>query len=199
AVARELVDLLGLTVPVHAGGAEAIVSAARADDDLPLYVVCGGPLTNVAAAIELAPEVVGRFRLVWVGGSVADGVEEYNRNTDPEAAAGVFAQAGLAIDQFPVETYRQCAVSVAELERWLGGCGEVGAFLWRQFVELPLPDFIEVGEVWPLGDSPPVLVTALDDASSTWTSPTPDRRVFTTVDARLIVGDLLAKLQRFSA
>ncbi|KQW50660.1 hypothetical protein ASC77_25355 [Nocardioides sp. Root1257] len=196
AVARELVDLLDLPVPVHADDAAAIAAAAAADDDLPLHVVCGGPLTNVAAAIELDPTAVERFRLVWVGGTIEDGVEEYNRDTDPEAAAYVLAQTGLAIDQFPLETYRRCGFSVAELEQRIGGAGPVGAFLWRQFEELPLPAFIELGEVWPLGDSPPVLVTALDDVTSTWTSPAPNRRVFTGVDVRLLLGDLLAKLER---
>lgn len=198
-VARALVDLLGLAVPVHPGGAEVIVAAASADDPLPLSVVCGGPLTNVAAAIRLDPTIVEHFRLVWVGGSIDDGVDEYNRDTDLEAAAYVLGQTGLAIDQFPVETYRQCAFSAAELEQRIGGAGPVGAFLWRQFVELPLPDFVELGEVWPLGDSPPVLVTALGDASSAWTSPAPQRRVFTSVDVRLLVGDLLAKLERHAA
>ena len=66
-------------------------------------------------------------------------------------------------------------------------------------MDLPLPDFIELGEVWPLGDSPPVLVTALDDASSTWTSNAANRRICTQVDVRLLTGDLAAKLRRHAA
>jgi purine nucleosidase len=194
AIARELVSLLGLSVPVHGeGSASAIVAAASTSDDLPLVVVCGGPLTNVAAALRQSPAIAARMRLVWVGGSVVDALE-YNRDTDPEAAAYVLGLERLAIDRFPLETYRQCAVSVAELEHAIGSLGEVGAFLWRQFVDLPLPDFIELPEVWPLGDSPPVLVTALDGAGCTWTTTSPGRRVCTAVDTRLLVGDLLAKL-----
>ena len=51
--------------------------------------------------------------------------------------------------------------------------------------------------MWPLGDSPPVLVTALDDESSTWT-PGPGgagSRVYTDVDVRLLFADLLARLR----
>lgn len=193
AVAHELVELLGLDVPVHGDGGRAIVDAALADDDLPLYVVCGGPLTNVADALAIDPTIAGRMHLVWVGGSIDPALEEYNRDTDPEAVREVFDHACLAITQFPLETYRQVAVSVAELERWLGEAGDVGAFLWRQYVDLPLPDFIELGEVWPLGDSPPVLVTALDDTTCTWAG-YDNRRVCTGVDVRLLVGDLVAKL-----
>lgn len=193
AVAHELVELLGLDVPVHGEGGRVIVDAAHADDDLPLYVVCGGPLTNVAAALAIDPSIAGRMHLVWVGGSMDPALEEYNRDTDPEAAREVFDHASLAITQFPVEAYRQVAVTVAELERWLLSAGTVGDFLWRQFVDLPLPDFIELGEVWPLGDSPPVLVTALDDSTCTWAG-NDTRRVCTGADVRLLVGDLVAKL-----
>ena len=38
----------------------------------------------------------------------------------------------LAVYQFPVETYRRCAYSVAELEMDLQACGRLGAWLWRR-------------------------------------------------------------------
>jgi purine nucleosidase len=112
----------------------------------------------------------------------------------------VLARSDLAVWQFPLETYRRCAYSVAELEQDVRGAGRVGAWLWRRFTDLPIPDFVRLGAVWPLGDSPPVLVTALDDASSAWT-PSPAgpgraaRRVYTDVDVRLLVADLLARLR----
>ena len=148
ALARELVDLVGGAAqpPVHAGSetafgdggaasaaSEAIVAEALRDDPLPLYLVCAGPLTNVAAALRR-------------------------------------------------------------------GSGRLGAWLWERFTSLPLPDFVELGELWPLGDSPPVLVTALGSGSSAFTTSSPSddrgpRRVYTDVDVRLLVGDLLAKLR----
>ena len=216
ALARELVDLVGgpARPPVHSGAelafgaatsasaaSAAIVAEARRDDDLPLHLVCAGPLTNVAAALEQAPDIASRLTLVWVGGSLTDGAYEYNRDTDPAAAELVLGRRELAIRQFPLETYRRCAYSVAELEHDLGGSGRVGEWLWTRFLELPLPEWVQLGGVWPLGDSPPVLVTALDDESSTYTSTpgataTGERRVYTDVDVRLLVGDLLARLRR---
>jgi purine nucleosidase len=204
ALARELVDLVGATVPVMVGSegpsaagsdaADAIVAEALRDDPLPLFVVCGGPLTNVAQALWQAPRIAERFTLVWIGGALDPGADEYNRDTDPRAAEFVLATPGLHLWQFPLETYRRCAYSVAELEADLGGSGAVGAWLWQRFVELPLPDFVQLGGVWPLGDSPPVLVTALDDASSAYRA-TSNGRLYTDVDVRLLVGDLLAKLR----
>jgi len=218
ALARELVGLVGMAgpPPVHAGSetpfgpggapsaaADAIVTEARREDALPLYLVCGGPLTNVAAALRQDPGIADRLILVWIGGSLQD-APEYNRDTDGAAAVFVLSRPDLEVWQFPLETYRRCAYSVAELEHDLGGSGRLGAWLWERFTSLPLPDFVELGGLWPLGDSPPVLVTALGDESSTFTnmSAAPDRgprRVYTDVDFRLIVGDMLAKLRQHEA
>ena len=209
--ARELIDVIGEAdaPPVHAGAevplspgtaasdaSDAIVRAARRDSDLPLYVVCGGPLTNVAAAMDAAPDIAGRLTLVWVGGSLDPDAFEYNRETDAAAATFVLDRPGLAVHQFPLETYRRCAYSVAELEHDLGGSGALGAWLWNRFATLPLPDWLRIGGVWPLGDSPPVLVTALTDESSRYTTAGEGRRIYTDVDFRLLVGDLLARLHR---
>jgi Inosine-uridine preferring nucleoside hydrolase len=181
---------------------EAIVAEARRDDRLPLYVVCGGPLTNVAAAVRDAPDIAGRMTVLWIGGSLAEGAFEYNRDTDPAAADLVLGHPELTVYQFPVETYRRCAYSVAELEQELGACGRLGDWLWGRFTR-PLPDWIELGEVWPMGDSPPVLVTALTDESSSYAASSTtggvERRVYTDVDFRLLVGDMLAKFRRHAA
>ena len=214
AVAAELLDRLDLPVrpavyagaeqPIAAGPAvspasAAIVAEARRDDALPLYVACGGPLTNVAAVVRAAPDIAGRMTVLWIGGSLADDTFEYNRDADPGAVDLVLGHPELAVYQFPVETYRRCAYSVAELEMDLQACGRLGAWLWRRFTR-PLPDWVELGEVWPLGDSPPVLVTALADESSSFTAGSSsggaERRVYTDVDFRLLVADMLAKFRR---
>jgi len=218
ALAHELVELVGgVEPPVHegsetpfgSGGAtsaasEGIVAEARRDDGLPLYLVCGGPLTNVAAALHQAPDIAQRLTLVWIGGALEPGAPEYNRDTDPHAADYVLGRSALEVWQFPLETYRRCAYSVAELEHDLGGSGRIGRWLWERFTSLALPDFIRLGGLWPLGDSPPLLVTALGDESSafTWTPASAKqraRRVYTDVDFRLVVGDLLAKLRLHEA
>ena len=78
ALARELVDLVGgARPPVHAGSetpfgdggaasaaSDAIVAEGRRDDPLPLYLVCAGPLTNVADALRQDPGIAERLILV---------------------------------------------------------------------------------------------------------------------------------------
>jgi purine nucleosidase len=123
----------------------AIIAEARRDDALPLFLVCAGPLTNVAAALAEAPDIAAGMTLVWVGGAVTPETFEYNRDTDPAAADSVFGRPDLAVSQFPVETCRRCAYSVAEREHDLTGSGRVGSWLWDRFVELPLPDWVQQG------------------------------------------------------
>jgi inosine-uridine preferring nucleoside hydrolase len=213
ALAAELVEVVGgVAPPVVAGSehafdpaagaasaaADAIIAEARRDDPLPLFLVCGGPLTNVAEALRRAPDIAGRVTLVWIGGSLREGAYEYNRDTDPGAAQYVFRNPALTIHQFPVEAYRRCAYSVAELEHDVGGSGRLGEWLWEHFTSPP--EWAVIGGHWPLGDSPPLLVTALTDESSTYAETPADegrgaRRVYSDVGFRLIVGDLLARLR----
>lgn len=217
ALAARLVEEVGLEdPPIVAAGCEspfdptpsdgeasaavsAITAEAHRDDHLPLHLVCGGPLTNVAAAVRLDPAIADRLRLVWVGGALDPATPEYNRDTDAEAAAYVLGLPDLETTLVPVEAYRQCAVSVAELEHGLCSSGALGRWLFERFTSLHLPDAIELGEVWPIGDSPPILLTALSTQSSrsevrTVPGTQTTRRVLTEVDTRLIWGDLLAKL-----
>ena len=215
-MAQELVDLVApdAVPPIVAGAEEAladrspsaaavaIVTQARLDDDLPLLLVCGGPLTNMAEALRLAPDIAARLTLVWIGGAAEDRGFEYNRDTDPAAAALVLGAADLPVWSFPLETYERCVCSVAELEVDLCGSGAVGRWLWERFVTLPLPEEVRLGGTWALGDSPPLLVTALTDASSTYVldaGGAAERRRYTDVDLRLIVGDLLARLRLHEA
>jgi inosine-uridine nucleoside N-ribohydrolase len=75
---------LGNQYPVYAGtnfplendstaqrsdAANAIVKEAMRDDTkLPLYVVCGAGLTDLASAYLLEPKIANRLTLVWIGG-----------------------------------------------------------------------------------------------------------------------------------
>ncbi len=72
-----------------------LVKAARAKGEVVLAAI--GPLTNLALAVRLAPEMVSCVdRLVIMGGAVHAGgntspVAEFNVYSDPEAASIVFA------------------------------------------------------------------------------------------------------------
>ena len=182
--------------PRNNPAAAAIVDAAAARGGLPLVLVCAGPLTNVADALLLDPAVARSLTLAWVGGATHN-QEEYNYFTDPGAADFVLGNRDLAVWQFPAETYRRVVAPVAELDHVFRNSGAAGAWLWEHFNSLEVPDFVQFGPLWCLGDSAPLVVTGLDDITSTYieTSAEPPRRTYTSVDTRLIVADFTAKLR----
>ena len=84
-----------LTAPLTPGhGAQFLAETVLADPGQ-VTVVATGPLTNLALALRLAPEVAGAVRrVVLMGGSYTRGnvtaAAEFNIHVDPEAAQIVF-------------------------------------------------------------------------------------------------------------
>ena len=179
--------------PRESAGAHTIVREAMRDDsDTPLFVTCGGSLTEVADAWTLEPRIAGRFTLIWIGGheypSVAEpppggGDMEYNTGLDPIAAQILFNDSDIDIWQVPRSTYRTAIASRSELRRRMMPAGPLGDHLYRSLggvVEFAASKGHHLGETYVLGDSPLVLLTALwtgfepGPASSPWiTRPCP--------------------------
>ena len=114
--------LAGATLPPPSTGIEAehgalaIVRIARAER----ITVCAlGPLTNVALALRLAPEIAaGIERIVWMGGALGLGnmtpAAEFNAYVDPHAAAAVFG-AGIPITMFGLHVTQEVVPTAAEV------------------------------------------------------------------------------------
>ncbi len=208
--------------PADDGAARAIVAEAmKASAKEPLYVLCGGGLTEMASAWLLKPEIADRVILVWIGGSEYPGFTappggtrgEYNTTIDTRAAQVVFNRSNLRIWQIPRNAYRQCLISRAVLRN------RTKASPLGERLAGMLDKFIGPGkrsECYVLGDSPLVLVTALqsnwerDACSSAYSMrhcPTVDDKgvfhfngsrreikVFDRIDTYLMFEDLFAKL-----
>lgn len=210
--------------PAESAAAELIIDEAlNGDQSLPLYVVCGGSLTSIASAYLREPAIAARLTLVWIGGH---GYEthghtepEFNLSADIYAAQVVFNQSNLRIWQVPETTYATTLVSRSEVINRMANVSELGAYIWSKYAEVD--DFVStvglnLGEVLVFGDSPLVLLTALQStltnqpaSSLSITRPAPtiddagqytaldrgrDIRVFTQVDTRLMVEDFFNKL-----
>ena len=148
--------------------AQAIVAEALRDDPLPLILACGGPLTNVAAALRLRPEIASRMSLVWIGGTASsEGGAEYNLMTDLAAARHVFEASKLPVLQIPAEEYRRFQVSVAELNEAFRPISPLSGWLYDQYRQLP--PFVKLGGTLTFGDSPLVSATAFDPAACPFT------------------------------
>ena len=184
-LAQTMVDLCGLTakVPVFAGtagplrkagvplrspGVDAIIKEAMRDDTaLPLNIAVGGGLTEVASAVMIEPKIIGRFRLVWIGGDdyPAGGKGETNFNTDPIAAQYLYNETQVPIWQLPRSVYATTTISATELQAYVAPHGRIGKWLYDKVVTFPakFQNKFNSGETWNLGDSPLVVLTALND------------------------------------
>jgi hypothetical protein len=225
-LAQELVNRIGPASPPRIeGGAEdfslapskaahAIVAEALRDDKLPLIVTCGGPLTNIAAALRLDPSIARRMSLIWIGGGAyPEGGWEYNLMTDIEAAREVIEGSSVPLWMVPQPAYRQMQYSVAEMDTDLRPISPLTQWLYERFTTPP--DWIDVGGAWPLGDSPLVLLSAISAESSRYRDVAARRilgdgrygdeipgrtlRVVEQLDVRLVFGDFLALLKRQAA
>jgi inosine-uridine nucleoside N-ribohydrolase len=197
-------------------GADLIVREAMADDSHPLYVICFGPLTDVASAYLQHPEIAGRLTVVWSGGGAYPaGGWEYNLSSDPNAANVVF-QSPINFWQVPANVYSQVRVGTAELFLKVKPCGKIGDYLVENMMR-----FNEAkkdskgwprGEDWTLGDSPAISLLMNTNAHTDffdmipaprigadlkygdW-SGTRKIRVYNHVDGRVVLEDMFAKLQ----
>ncbi|MBN1518182.1 nucleoside hydrolase [Candidatus Sumerlaeota bacterium] len=216
--------------PVVSAGAEFIVQEAMRDDaKLPLYVVCGAGLTNIASAWLMEPKIAGRIRLVWIGGPEYEGLAfpppggmtpEYNLGIDLKAGQVVFNHSDIPLWQIPRDAYRQALASYSELLCRVKDKGALGKFLMERLDDLMQRANRSLGEAYVLGDSPLVLLTALqsswepDPSSSRYVimpapriddaglyDANPDGRkirIYTELDVRLMFEDFYAKIALFN-
>lgn len=109
----------GRAAPGHA--VEALIAILRAAPDGSVTLCPLGPLTNLALAFRLAPDVLPKVkRIVLMGGALALGnitpAAEFNIHVDPHAAAIVFG-CGRPIVMFGLGVTHQAIASHAQIAR----------------------------------------------------------------------------------
>jgi len=225
--------LENITTPQKSEAADAIVREALRDDTkLPLYVVCGAGLTDLASAYLLEPKIASRLTLIWIGGPEYTDMAppppgytslEYNLGIDIKAAQVLFNTSGIPIWQVPRSAYRQVLLPYASLLLKVKTQGATGAYLAGALdtVMAKIARYgLNIGETYVIGDSPLVLLTALqssfeaDPSSSTYVlRPAPfinnqgsyevntkgrNIRVYHYLDVRLLFEDFFSKLALFN-
>ncbi|HOF34488.1 MAG TPA: nucleoside hydrolase [Spirochaetota bacterium] len=218
--------------PVMSEGAEFIVKEAmRNDSDLPLFILCGASLTDLASACLINPEITSRLTAVWIGGAeyyeTAGKISvcpklEYNMGIDIVSAQYVFNYSKIPLWQVPRDVYRQVMVSYSEIQLRIKKAGKFGKYLAGLIDEIMiLADScgLKMGETYIMGDSPLVLLSALQSAFDPDTSssayietPAPQIdndgnyilnpegrkiRVYQSIDVRLLMEDFYCKLQMY--
>ena len=110
------------STPVASEAAEAIARLVRESAE-PVYIVAIGAITNVASAILLAPEIVQKAAVVWLGGNAlhAPHNHEFNLYQDVAAAQVVF-DSGIPLLQIPcLGVCTEFLTTVPELKYYLSG------------------------------------------------------------------------------
>ena len=74
-----------------------------------------GPLTNVALAFHLAPDLVSKCDVLLMGGKWSDSSAEWDVRCDPEAAA-IFFQSGADIRMVGLDVTLQCVLEDSEVD-----------------------------------------------------------------------------------
>ena len=124
--------LPGADKPVDSDAARDLVRLAMtASPEEPLYVAAVGAITNVASAILMEPEIVGRIVVVWLGGHAFhwQHTKEFNLQQDLHASRVVF-DSGVPLVMLPV-----CGVTshlhttLPEIEAHVAGRGPIGDYL----------------------------------------------------------------------
>lgn len=203
--------------PATSEGARLIIQEAMREDPHPLYIICQGALTDLASAILIQPQICRKMTAIWVGGGTyPEGGFEFNCKADI-AAANVVMRSDMQVWQIPINVYKQVSVSLAELQLHVAPCGEIGKYLFEQMCEFNNKcagvAHWPHGEIWGLGDSAAIGVLmeevektdiydmqpapeiGYDDMKYSFEKSQKDIRVYNSVNARLILSDLFAKLQ----
>ncbi|MFC3971240.1 nucleoside hydrolase [Maribacter confluentis] len=170
-------SMTDVNTPIDSDAVQAIIKEAmRTDTDLPLYVVCGGGLTNIASAYLLAPKIADKITLVWIGGPEYTDIAipppgyttlEYNLGIDIKAAQVIFNTSNIELWQVPRNVYRQPIMSYSELITKVKSEGELGDYLYNTMrtVFTTLKEYkVNIGETYIMGDNPLVLLTALQSS-----------------------------------
>ena len=207
--------MLDDATPRDSEGARFIIAEALKDDHRPLFVCCGGPLTDVASAILIEPSITNRLTVTWSGGGAyPNGGGEYNWSSDPQSVNTVFSSFA-PVWQFPNNVYSQMRVTTARLALNMRPRGAVGRHMFDAMMafneKMKKTRGWPRGEDWTDGDAP-FIGALLDQGQSTnfyemrpapRVDPTSGRyslapnrpiRIYTKIDGETIIEDFFAKL-----
>ena len=214
------------SIPQQSAAAKAIIKEAMRDDTkLPLYVVCGAGLTDLASAYLLEPKIASRLVLIWIGGPEYTDLAppppgytslEYNLGIDIKAGQVIFNKSAIPVWQVPRSSYRQVIMPYSSLLLKVKTQGKIGEYLTaalERVMKMGVKYNFNLGEIYIVGDSPLVLLTALqssfepDPSSSKYVlRPSPlinsqglyevnnsgrNIRVYTQLDVHLLLDDFI--------
>ncbi|SUZ32675.1 Pyrimidine-specific ribonucleoside hydrolase RihA [Roseibaca ekhonensis] len=137
------VDLPAPTMPLADGHAvDALIDTLRREPAGTVTLVPIGPLTNIATAMDRAPDIIPRIQqIVLMGGAYFEvgnitPTAEFNIYVDPEAAKIVFAS-GVDIVVMPLDVTHKALVTAPRVAAFRALPGTIGPAVasWTDFFE----------------------------------------------------------------
>lgn len=192
-----------------------IIQEAMKEDGRPLFLLCLGAITNVAAALTAQPEIAKRMTVIWIGGHDLNLSQvpnkEYNSGNDVEAA-NIVMRSEAEVWLVPSNVYGSMHIGLAEIQERIAESGDIGRHLYEQMVAYNVTPRggWTMGESWSLGDSPAVGIAMNpncgtyvyreapifnEDTSVKFDGTGKRIKVYTSVDSRFILEDMIAKLR----
>lgn len=164
-------------VQASEGVTDLINQAKRATVEDPLFVVCIAAPTNVASALLVAPEIVGKIVLLWdaswglenrgrvVSGSLNEG--------EDLVASRILLESGVRMLYFPgFPSGQTLQLSAPEMEAWYKGQGSVSDAIFQRYNNNPDAQFSGLGYgryrnagttriMWDIGNFVPFITPGL--------------------------------------
>ncbi len=138
--------------PVISPAAEDLVERALAPREGPLYVLAIGAITNVASALLLAPEIIERVVVVWLGGHPHSWhtAIEFNLSQDLHAAR-VVLDSGVPFMHIPCKNVSEHLTTTrAELEAHIAGRNALCDYLHKIFSDHSDDHFAWAKVIWDI-------------------------------------------------
>lgn len=145
--------LAGADEPVHSPAVDDLIARARAEANGPLYVVAIGAPTNVASALLVAPDILPRIVVVWLGGNASywPTASEFNLKQDMHASRLLF-ESGVPLVHVPcLPVTDHLCTTEAEIDRFVKGQGAIGDYLSATYSECYVDHTGRSRAIWDLG------------------------------------------------
>ena len=142
--------LTDLDTPQSSPATEAIVDLAKSGD-VPLYIAAIGCITNVAAALLLAPEIVRDIVVVWTSAYPSSSPHcnrpSMNLVQDPLASRLIY-DCGVPHVYLPgFHVGAHLRISLPEMEAFMRGRSAIGDYLYQLFAHNPLQEMFAIEDV----------------------------------------------------
>lgn len=191
---------------------DLIERARKASAENPLYVVAIGAITNVASALLLAPEIIDRIVVVWLGGHALywPHTKEFNLAQDLHASR-VVLDSGVPLVLLPCAgVVDHLITTLPEINTYVRGKGEIGEFLAMRYEGCAKDHFAYSRVIWdistvawlccPGGVSTELRHSPILTDQITWSEDASRHliRVASSINRDRIFGDLFRRLEQYS-